>query len=302
MEVIKLDADRLGEFKEFCIASREKVDGSYLSDEELHGFAVGEADPTCILAGCDGSIAGAASIMLTARAVAARKARFRILWCPKGSREDYALLLAELMKEAAGIDTAYFFAPLEDAHLSGLLDDLGFTIERNVYSLKRDTALPPGEVALPEGFAIRPFVMGKDEHAWCKVRNAAFAAVKGNEAPQSPEEVSLMASSTDGIDGAMLMLEERGTAVAVARGSRDVLEGKPSMNIGPIAVLPDRQGMGLGRALLRSLVSVASVKGFGVTTLSVNADNETALRLYTSEGFTKLRCFACRSAKPSSFL
>lgn len=297
MKAVELDAARLGDFKAFCVASRDKVDGSYLSDEDLQGFIAGEADPTYVLLGCDGSIAGAGSLMLTRKALAASKARLRILWCPKGEEKDYSCLLAALFRNSAGIDSAYLFAPLEDAHLSGILDALGFNVERNVYSLMRDAALPPGKVLLPPGFAIRPFALGADEDEWCRIRNAAFATVKGNEAPQSPADIVQMGSSADRIDGAMLVLEESGRAVAVARGSRDELEGNPVMNIGPIAVMPERQGMGLGRALLRSLVSLASQKGFSVTTLSVNADNETALRLYISEGFTKLRCFACRSVK-----
>ena len=302
MKVSRLEPQQLGRFVEFCNASRDKVDGSYLSDEDLSGFSVADEDPTYLLTKEDGSIAGAVSLMLTAKAIAARKARFRLLWCRDGDKGHYRALLSALSDEAFGIDSAYLFAPLEDTHLSSILDELGFIVERNVYSLARGMELPPGKPSLPGGYAIRPFVKGVDEAAWCRVRNAAFATVKGNDAPQSADDVLRMASSPDGIEGAMLVLEERGRAVAVARGSKDELDGKPAMNIGPIAVLPERQGMGLGRALLRALVSIALEKGIGMTTLSVNADNETALKLYVSEGFTKMRSFACRSVKPSSIL
>lgn len=302
MEAVKLSCLLLGEFKAFCVANREKVDGSYLTDEDLSGFSVGEANPTCLLLRSDGSIAGAASLMATEKAIAASKVRFRILWQTDGGEHGYRLLLGALFRDIAGIDSAYLFAPLDDRLLKGVLDNLGFVVERKVFSLKRATALPLGEDLLPEGFTIRPFVQGRDEAAWRRVRNAAFETVKGNDAPQSVGDVSRMASSPDSIEGAMLVLEECGRAVAVARGSLDELNGKPVMNIGPIAVLPERQGMGLGRALLRSLVKIASDKRFDVTTLSVNADNENALKLYIGEGFTKLRSFACRSVKPSALL
>ena len=302
MEAAKLSCLLLGGFKAFCVANREKVDGSYLTDEDLSGFSVDETNPTSLIIGSDGSIAGAASLMATEKAIAASKARFRILWYPDGGEDGYRLLLGALFRDITGIDSAYLFAPLEDRHLKGVLDNLGFIVERRVYSLMRATALPLGEDELPDGFTIRPFVRGKDEAAWRRVRNAAFETVKGNDAPQSVGDVSRMASSPDSIEGAMLVLEECGRAVAVARGSLDELNGKPVMNIGPIAVLPERQGMGLGRALLRSLVKIASDKRFDVTTLSVNADNENALKLYIGEGFTKLRSFACRSVKPSALL
>lgn len=302
MEVIKLGTDLLAGFLAFCVANREKVDGSFLTDEDLSGFEVGPQNPTCLLPSGEGAVVGAASLMVTPRALASKKARFRIFWCPVGSGHDYALLLGTLLKDVSGIDSAYLFAPLDDGNFGRILDALGFVTERNVYSLIRSTTVPSGEPMLPKGFSIRPFVGGMDETAWCAVRNAAFSQVKGNEAPQSAEDVLRMASSPDMIEGAMLVLEEQGRAVAVARGSADEINGRPAMNIGPIAVLPDRQGMGLGRALLRSLVLIASARGYDAATLSVNADNENALRLYVSEGFTKLRSFACRAVKPSSLL
>lgn len=302
MQVIRLDVSRLGAFLEFCASNRDKVDGSFLADEDLSGFTAGDADPTFLLTGSGGCITGVASLMLTSRAISARRARFRILWCMDGDKQCYASLLNAMSDAVKGINSAYLFAPLEDAHFNGILDELGFIVERNVYSLKRSTALPRAEAQLPNGLTIRPFVKGQDEVEWCNVRNSAFATVKGNEAPQSAEEVLRMASSPDSIEGAMLMIEEGGRTIAVARGSADEMDGRPSMNIGPIAVLPEKQGMGLGRALLRSLVMMAYDMGLDMTTLSVNADNEAALKLYISEGFTKMRSFACRSVRPSAFL
>lgn len=302
MQAVKLEVSQLPAFLAFCAANRDKIDGSYLSEEDMSGFAADEGNPTFLLIENGGGIAGAASLMLTSKAIAARKARFRILWCKEGTKQRYSSLLNAMFKEVTGIDSAYLFAPLEDSRLEGILDGLGFKVDRNVYSLARNAALPCSEAQLPNGFSIRTFVKGLDEAEWCDVRNAAFATVKGNEVLQSADDVCRMASAPDSIDGAMLMVEECGRTVAVARGSSDELDGRPAMNIGPIAVLPERQGIGLGRALLRSLVIMASAKGCYMTTLSVNADNEVALKLYISEGFTKLRSFACRSVKPSAFL
>ncbi len=73
------------------------------------------------------------------------------------------------------------------------------------------------------------------------------------------------------------------------------------MNIGPVAVLPSYQGKGLGRVLLRAMLICAHEKSYKSVILSVNADNESALSLYTKEGFKKAEGFACLSLKVQAF-
>jgi ribosomal protein S18 acetylase RimI-like enzyme len=51
----------------------------------------------------------------------------------------------------------------------------------------------------------------------------------------------------------------------------------------------------LGRMLLRYGVSSAHSAGFSKAVLSVNAENETALRLYRSEGFLTVETVVCYS-------
>jgi ribosomal-protein-alanine N-acetyltransferase len=52
-----------------------------------------------------------------------------------------------------------------------------------------------------------------------------------------------------------------------------------------VAVAPDHQGRGIGRALVRGLLAVADAEHAEVF-LEVRTDNEPAHRLYESEGFT----------------
>ncbi len=56
-----------------------------------------------------------------------------------------------------------------------------------------------------------------------------------------------------------------------------------------IAVTPDRQGMGIGGALLQALMDAALSDGFGAISLSVQKSNQTALKLYERNGFVKFR-------------
>ena len=55
-----------------------------------------------------------------------------------------------------------------------------------------------------------------------------------------------------------------------------------------IAVVPNRRGSGVGRALLQKLVDTARSQGFEALSLSTRRDNHAAIRLYERHGFTKL--------------
>ncbi len=60
---------------------------------------------------------------------------------------------------------------------------------------------------------------------------------------------------------------------------------QPEAEVHTVAVAPDRQGRGIGRALVRGLLAIADAERAEVF-LEVRTDNEPAHRLYESEGFT----------------
>jgi ribosomal-protein-alanine N-acetyltransferase len=59
-------------------------------------------------------------------------------------------------------------------------------------------------------------------------------------------------------------------------------------DIQTVAVLPGRQGRGIGRVLLTGLVERAAADGATSLMLEVRADNAAAIALYTSAGFERL--------------
>lgn len=59
-------------------------------------------------------------------------------------------------------------------------------------------------------------------------------------------------------------------------------------DVATVAVLPDAQGRGLGRTLLRALLAEAGRRQAGAVLLEVRVDNEAARALYASEGFERL--------------
>nr|WP_281269479.1 GNAT family N-acetyltransferase [Fontibacillus phaseoli] len=101
-----------------------------------------------------------------------------------------------------------------------------------------------------------------------------------------------MAARDDALEGGMLVLYHGGRPVGIVRGTRDKYEGAPIMNIGPLALIPEYQGRGLGRMLLRAALSFAVEQGYAQAILCVNAENERAKGLYLQEGFSQVEAAA----------
>lgn len=288
----RLDEAHLESFLGYCRAHRNELDESYLSDAELEKFRIEPANPAFINLDEDMRITGAISLVINEAALRARRARLRILHSETGDPDIYRSLMEALQKESPGIDSFYVFSPDANSSLLGNLKRLGFAVERFVFLLIREDETLP-KLNLPSGFSLRQYVAGSDEQAWCNIRNCAFASLKGNESPIAVDMVREMAAGEDSVAGGMLFLADGERPVGLIRGSDDEYEGRTVMNIGPLAVLPTYQGKGLGRVLLRAILSFAHEKSYGRALLSVNADNESALSLYTQEGFKKAEGFAC---------
>ncbi|MGX1693955.1 ribosomal protein S18-alanine N-acetyltransferase [Microbacterium keratanolyticum] len=74
----------------------------------------------------------------------------------------------------------------------------------------------------------------------------------------------------------------------VGYGGVRALRGSSDADIQTIALDAAHRGSGRGRALLRTLLSEASDRGANEVFLEVRADNPTAEKLYSSEGFAEL--------------
>ncbi|BCG57700.1 GNAT family N-acetyltransferase [Paenibacillus sp. URB8-2] len=169
---------------------------------------------------------------------------------------------------------------------------LDFTVER--YScLLVSRCLETKEIRLPEGYDIRPFRSESDAEIWSGVRNAGFDGLQGSETPVTPEMVLKMAEEEDSLEGGMMILYDGENPAGIVRGSADEYEGSPIMNIGPLTLLPEYQGRGLGRILLRAALQFAKEKGYPKAILCVNAENERAKALYLQEGFKQVESAVC---------
>lgn len=292
MKVEALTNEHIGDFVAYCKKHRKELDDSFLYDEDLQSFRIDAENPTYLLTDSSGEIKGAVSLILDDYHLRGKRARFRIFHCEPDDEHSYEKLFAEILMHTESLDHVFLFVPLLNQKLQDVMEKLNFDVERYTFLLVRGD-LEVLEPAIPKGFEIRSFTPGVDEDAWCKVRNAAFSTLKGSETPITPDMVGKMPSESDYLDGGMMILFEHDQPVGVVRGADDEYEGSPIMNIGPLAILPEYQGKGLGRALLRASIMFSKEKGYDRCVLCVNADNEQAKALYLQEGFEQVEGVVC---------
>lgn len=292
MRIEALKYDRIQDFVKYCKIHKPEIDDSFLYDEDLRDFKPDEENPTYIAVDEDNEIKAAASLIADEYNRRGKKGRFRIFHSEIQNVECYDMLLKAILKYTEGLNKLNIFVPLVNTELMKMMEALNFQIERYSYLLVRDDLEVP-DYDLPEGYEIRAFRPGKDEEAWCEVRNSAFANLQGSETPLMPDQVTKMVNADDYIESGLLMLYHNEKPVGVVRGAKDEYEGTPIMNIGPLAIIPQYQRKGLGRILLRASMKFAKDNGYDRTILCVNAENERAKVLYIQEGFRQVEGVVC---------
>ncbi|MBY0123541.1 GNAT family N-acetyltransferase [Bacillus sp. S/N-304-OC-R1] len=284
--------EKLGDFIAFCANHRHKVDESFLYDEDLKNFQPDNENPAYVITDQNGNVNAAASLIMDDYHRRGKNGRFRIFYSEIEDPAYYQELLNAIKNHTSELEQAFVFIPLEQETEMKLAEEINFTVERYSYLLVRDDLGVPN-VSLPADYEIRPFRPGSDEEVWCKIRNKGFANLKGSETPITAEMVSKMISASSYLEGGMKILYHKEKPVGIVRGAKDEFEDSPIMNIGPLAILPEYQGKGLGRNLLRAALQFAKEKSYDRTILCVNADNEGAKALYLQEGFKQVHGVAC---------
>jgi mycothiol synthase len=292
MRIEALKNERVEEFIDYCKKYKREIDDSFLYDEDLKNFKADSENPTYIIVDNGDKVTAVASLIVDEYMKRGKKGRFRIFHSSLNQLEHYRVLLEAVLMHTEGLDKIIVFSPIINEELISALEKLEFNAERYTYLLVREDLEIPKTI-FPEGYKIKPIEAGVDEEAWCKVRNASFAKLLGNETPMTPEMVSKMISAEDFIEGGAMMLYHNEKPVGVVRTAKDEYEDLPIVNIGPLAIIPKYQGKGLGRMLLRAAISFSREKGYSRTILCVNAENERAKSLYLQEGFNEVEAVVC---------
>lgn len=176
---------------------------------------------------------------------------------------------------------------------------LGLDPERELRQLR--VPLPVSEPAVwPAGMTVRTFEPGRDEAAWLAVNNRSF--VRDPDQGGWAESTLQRREAEDWFDpsGFLLAEDHRGLAGFCWTKLHPAFPPVEPVALGEIYVIgvdPDRQGTGLGRALvLAGLADLHDRRRAPVGMLFVNAANDAANRLYEAIGFTVARAdraYAC---------
>ena len=156
--------------------------------------------------------------------------------------------------------------------------EVGLHVDRELRQLRRP--LPADGTT---DLAVRPFVPGQDEEPWLEVNNRAFL---GHVEQGGWDRETLQSRQAQPwFDPAGFLLHERDGRLAGFCWTKIHPGDPPVGELYVIAVDPDFQGMGLGRALVLVGLDWLDKRGLKVAMLYVDADNKPALRLYDDLGF-----------------
>jgi len=189
--------------------------------------------------------------------------------------------------EGGGLVVLWLFEPDErddDAALRA-----GFRRQRDLLQMR--VALPLGETpAWPPSVDVRPFVPGQDDDAWLEVNNRAFAGHPEQGGWVESTLARRLAEPWFDPEGFLLAFDDDGLAGFCWTKIHPATDADPELGeIFVIGVDPSRAGAGLGRALVVAGLRSLAERGVRTGMLFVDGDNEAALRLYESLGFTTHR-------------
>ena len=156
----------------------------------------------------------------------------------------------------------------------------GLGPDRDLYQMRRP--LPSDE---PSALATRPFLKGRDEQAWLEVNNRAFAG-HPDQGGWTPDHLERL-EAEPWFDPAGFLLHERNGRLAGFCWTKVHDEVEPALGeLYVVAVDPDFQGLGLGRALVVAGLDWLATRGLRTAILYVDASNRAAVRLYEALGFS----------------
>jgi ribosomal-protein-alanine N-acetyltransferase len=182
----------------------------------------------------------------------------------------------QMLWDAARLDLAHKqgFAVaaivLQDWYHS-LLINSGFNSRQSIVMLERD-AQAPVEIPLPDGFSIRAMLQ-YDLPAVAEVDEAAFEPLWQNSLPSLERAYPQAVLAT--------VVESHGQVLGYQLSTRNPL----GAHLARLAVRPELQGRGVGRALVADLIQQAERHAMYHLTVNTQSDNSSSLALYRKIGF-----------------
>lgn len=158
----------------------------------------------------------------------------------------------------------------------------GFTATRRLLQQRASVVQDPAPASLPEGTIVRSFRPGRDDAAWLDLNARAFAShPEQGSLDQGDLDARLAEPWFDADDFLLLWRDDELLAFCWLK----VDEGQPG-EFYAVGVAPEHQGEHLGGAVVDAGLARLAARGLATASLYVEGDNEAALRLYRTRGFT----------------
>jgi GNAT superfamily N-acetyltransferase len=259
--VVAVGKTNAAELVSYSLEHGPEHDDSFLAGRD---FSLSVDHPAYLLLS-DGAVVGAVCLMRTQRYIAVRRGRFSILHSILNTKEAYSKLLEVIRQHFSGLDSVYLFVPEK----------------------KHDTA------TYLDGYSVHPLAPsdGDNISEFARCINENFSGLAGHT-DSSPDAIRARFDNEGYVPGGIASLKWNTEAV----GTLCVMREQENRNAGELlafSINECHRGRGLGRALLRTAKGFALRNGLNPLILSVNAENEGALRLYESEGFVRTKTMAC---------
>jgi mycothiol synthase len=157
----------------------------------------------------------------------------------------------------------------------------GFDRVRELWVMRRSSAVPLGDVVVPDGVTVRGYRDG-DREQLLRVNAAAFADHPEQGAMDAANLAARMAEPWFDPDG-LLVAEDRDGSIL---GFHWTKQHSPDLGeVYVVAIAPEAQGRGLGGVLTLAGLHHLAGRGVAEVLLYVESDNRPAISVYRRLGF-----------------
>ncbi|MGH3654231.1 mycothiol synthase [Glutamicibacter sp.] len=288
----ELDERALSDVRQLALDA-QKADGNPpLSDQTLVALAADE--PSENLLALLAEAGEGAESTLAGVAIAVRESPdhpwvLELVVHPEHRRAGIGRALLGKLGELLDLSQIQAWAHGDHDAAKKLAAGVGLDRVRELFRMRREGTDYLEESPIDRRIAVRTFRVGEDEPQWLEANAKSFV--------QHPEQGSLTLNdlearmSEDWFDptGFFLAFDAEENLLAyhwtkIHPATADAV--RPTGEVYVVGVVPEAQGLGLGRSLTTTGVNYLLELGVDAVILYVDADNEAAVKLYRSLGFT----------------